>query len=63
MIEVTMGEVKSLVIFHQVDGEKLCGKGLKIIEIDLWTWWLDLMTRPEGNKQIAKIFFFVFDNF
>ena len=35
MIEVTMGEVKSLVIFHQVDGKELYNKGLGIFETDL----------------------------
>ena len=35
MIEVTMGEVRSLVMFHQVDGEEFCDKGLEIVETDL----------------------------
>ena len=35
MIEVTMGEVKSLMLFHQVDGEELCDQGLEIVETDL----------------------------
>ena len=30
-----MGEVRSLVIFHQVDDEELCDKGLEIVETDL----------------------------
>ena len=30
-----MGEVGSLVMFHQVDGEVLCDQGLEIGETDL----------------------------
>ena len=35
MIKVTMGEVRSLVMFDKVDGKKLCGKDLGIVEMDL----------------------------
>ena len=35
MIKVTMGEIRSLVIFYQVDGKKLYNKGLEIVETDL----------------------------
>ena len=35
MIKVTIGEVRSLVMFHQVDGKKLYDQGLEIIETDL----------------------------
>ena len=35
MIEVTMEEVKNLVMFHQVDGKVLCDQGLEIRETDL----------------------------
>ena len=38
MIEVTMGEVRNLVMFHQVDGKKLCNKNFGIVETDLWAW-------------------------
>lgn len=34
MIKITIKEVKSLVIFHQVDGKKFCGKSLEIVKID-----------------------------
>lgn len=30
-----MGEVKNLVMFHQIDGKELCTKGLIIVETDL----------------------------
>ena len=50
MIEVTMREFKSLVMFYQVDGKKLSDQGLEIVEMDLWAWWLGLMARSEGNK-------------
>ena len=35
IIEVTMGEVRSLVMFHQVDGKEFYDQSLKIVEIDL----------------------------
>ena len=35
IIKVTMGEVKNLVVFYQVDGKKLCDKGLGIVKKDL----------------------------
>ena len=35
IIEVTMGEVKSLVMFHQVDDKKLSDQYLEIVETDL----------------------------
>ena len=38
MIKVTIGEVRSLVIFHQVDGKELYDKGLEIFKTDLWAW-------------------------
>ena len=30
-----MGEVRSLVMFHQMDGKELYDKGLEIVETDL----------------------------
>ena len=30
-----MGEVKSLVMFNQMDGKELCDKGLEIVETNL----------------------------
>ena len=50
MIEGTMGEVRSLMMFHQVDGEDLCDQGLEICEMDLWAWRLGSMAKPEGNR-------------
>ena len=35
MIKVTMGELRNLVMFHQVDSEELYDKGLEIIETNL----------------------------
>ena len=50
MIKVTMEEVKSLVMFHQVYGKVFCNQGFKIGETDLWVWRLGSMARPEGNR-------------
>ena len=35
MIEIIIEEVKSLLMFYQVEGKKLCDKGLKIVETNL----------------------------
>ena len=50
MIEITIGEVRSLVMFHQMDGKKLYDKSLEIVETYLWAWWLGSMARPKGNS-------------
>ena len=35
VIEVTMGEIKNLAMFNQVDDKELCDQGLEIIETNL----------------------------
>ena len=35
MIEITIREVRNLVMFHQVDSEQLYDKDLGIVKIDL----------------------------
>ena len=35
MIEITIKEVRSLLMFYPVAGEKLCDKSLRVIETNL----------------------------
>ena len=50
IIKVIIGEVRSIMMFHQVDGKKFYNKGLKIVETNLWAGWLGSMARLEENK-------------